>query len=136
MYIVAVIRFMWISDVIFFFLMIRRPPRSTRTDTLFPYTTLFRSREAKPSDRCNPLRNRFAEQDPGGNPDGKSCLGAQAGFGRRCPDISARGLSEPAVQGRSHPHPSLAVAYERPAEHVAGPREHGDRKSTRLNSSH
>src|SRR3546814_4862616 len=28
-----------------FFLMIRRPPRSTRTDTLFPYTTLFRSQE-------------------------------------------------------------------------------------------
>src|SRR3546814_11403099 len=27
----------------FFFLMIRRPPRYTRTDTLFPYTTLFRS---------------------------------------------------------------------------------------------
>src|SRR3546814_3565610 len=29
----------------FFFLMIRRPPRSTRTDTLFPYTTLFRSNQ-------------------------------------------------------------------------------------------
>src|SRR3546814_2682028 len=29
-----------------FFLMIRRPPRSTRTDTLFPYTTLFRSGDA------------------------------------------------------------------------------------------
>src|SRR3546814_7152076 len=29
-----------------FFLMIRRPPRSTRTDTLFPYTTLFRSDSA------------------------------------------------------------------------------------------
>src|SRR3546814_20639277 len=29
--------------------MIRRPPRSTRTDTLFPYTTLFRSREPPPS---------------------------------------------------------------------------------------
>src|SRR3546814_4862212 len=28
---------------VFFVLMIRRPPRSTRTDTLFPYTTLFRS---------------------------------------------------------------------------------------------
>src|SRR3546814_18073597 len=28
---------------VFFFLMIRRPPRSTRTDTLFPYTTLVRS---------------------------------------------------------------------------------------------
>src|SRR3546814_14726105 len=31
------------SVIFFFFLMIRRPPRSTRTDTLFPYTTLFRS---------------------------------------------------------------------------------------------
>src|SRR3546814_16101871 len=30
----------------FFFLRIRRPPRSTRTDTLFPYTTLFRSVES------------------------------------------------------------------------------------------
>src|SRR3546814_19528925 len=29
--------------VFFFLLMIRRPPRSTRTDTLYPYTTLFRS---------------------------------------------------------------------------------------------
>src|SRR3546814_11668907 len=29
--------------MVLFFLMIRRPPRSTRTDTLFPYTTLFRS---------------------------------------------------------------------------------------------
>src|SRR3546814_19616927 len=33
----------------FFFLMIRRPPRSTRTDTLFPYTTLFRSLVESPS---------------------------------------------------------------------------------------
>src|SRR3546814_20165071 len=31
------------SHLFVFFLMIRRPPRSTRTDTLFPYTTLFRS---------------------------------------------------------------------------------------------
>src|SRR3546814_16029430 len=31
--------------IFFFFLMIRRPPRSTRTDTLFPYTTLFRSEQ-------------------------------------------------------------------------------------------
>src|SRR3546814_7733565 len=30
--------------VVCFLLIIRRPPRSTRTDTLFPYTTLFRSR--------------------------------------------------------------------------------------------
>src|SRR3546814_2995688 len=32
-----------LSYIFVFFLMIRRPPRSTRTDTLFPYTTLFRS---------------------------------------------------------------------------------------------
>src|SRR3546814_15493866 len=32
----------------FFFLMMRRPPRSTRTDTLFPYTTLFRSHHDHP----------------------------------------------------------------------------------------
>src|SRR3546814_17925748 len=31
---------------LFCFLMIRRPPRSTRTDTLFPYTTLFRAEDA------------------------------------------------------------------------------------------
>src|SRR3546814_5486259 len=31
--------------------MIRRPPRSTRTDTLFPYTTLFRSRQARQEGR-------------------------------------------------------------------------------------
>src|SRR3546814_6920320 len=38
-----------------FFLMIRRPPRSTRTDTLFPYTTLFRSTGP---DRSAPARSR------------------------------------------------------------------------------
>src|SRR3546814_18116942 len=42
----------------FFFLMIRRPPRSTRTDTLFPYTTLFRSDagEADVGDAVQPLQ--------------------------------------------------------------------------------
>src|SRR3546814_4214203 len=44
----------------FFFLMIRRPPRSTRTDTLFPYTTLFRSRTGRAAARA---------ADPGGGPD-------------------------------------------------------------------
>src|SRR3546814_11157636 len=34
---------MFDSDIVCFFLIIRLPPRSTRTDTLFPYTTLFRS---------------------------------------------------------------------------------------------
>src|SRR3546814_16450694 len=41
-----------------FLLMIRRPPRSTRTDTLFPYTTLFRSADPRPeplsADRSSP----------------------------------------------------------------------------------
>src|SRR3546814_21044400 len=39
-----------------FFLMIRRPPRSTRTDTLFPYTTLFRSRLRNAPHRTLALR--------------------------------------------------------------------------------
>src|SRR3546814_3042644 len=39
-----------------FFLMIRRPPRSTRTDTLFPYTTLFRSDGAAHRDGRGPGR--------------------------------------------------------------------------------
>src|SRR3546814_7716066 len=33
--------------------MIRRPPRSTRTDTLFPYTTLFRSRGEEAAETCH-----------------------------------------------------------------------------------
>src|SRR3546814_11603231 len=41
------------SISVIFFLMIRRPPRSTRTDTLFPYTTLFRST----SRACLPIRH-------------------------------------------------------------------------------
>src|SRR3546814_10857049 len=36
------------ANLCLFFLMIRRPPRSTRTDTLFPYTTLFRSGWKRP----------------------------------------------------------------------------------------
>src|SRR3546814_14152270 len=36
-----------IGYILLFFLMIRRPPIATRTDTLFPYTTLFRSLDAK-----------------------------------------------------------------------------------------
>src|SRR3546814_15222679 len=43
----------------FFFLRIRRPPRSTRTDTLFPYTTLFRSGPRRsPVSRSPPRRRR------------------------------------------------------------------------------
>src|SRR3546814_19796572 len=48
--------------LLFCFLMIRRPPRSTRTDTLFPYTTLFRSR-AETSIEIHRLRDAV---EPGG----------------------------------------------------------------------
>src|SRR3546814_126236 len=44
----------------FFFLIIRRPPRSTRTDTLVPYTTLFRSLYG--SQGQDHLRQRFADR--------------------------------------------------------------------------
>src|SRR3546814_6618541 len=43
--------------------MIRRPPRSTRTDTLFPYTTLFRSRLS--AEHCADPRKRLDCEQPG-----------------------------------------------------------------------
>src|SRR3546814_16891525 len=45
----------------FFFVMIRRPPRSTRTDTLFPYTTLFRSRIAIDGPAIAAIARSFAK---------------------------------------------------------------------------
>src|SRR3546814_18489765 len=51
-----------------FFLIIRRPPRSTRTDTLFPYTTLFRSRDREVLSRAAPdavLIQRLGDDDLG-----------------------------------------------------------------------
>src|SRR3546814_6287536 len=52
--------------VLFFFLMIRRPPRSTRTDTLFPYTTLFRSCSAMGMDRRHGAVSQAGVHAPGG----------------------------------------------------------------------
>src|SRR2546422_10672849 len=80
---------------VFFFLMIRRPPRST----LFPYTTLFRSRETG-NGRGGVRRPRVA----GGDRDREYRIQQQHG--------------PPRVQGESHRW------------------NDGDRKSTRLNSSH
>src|SRR3546814_17985446 len=51
--------------VVFFFLMIRRPPRSTRTDTLFPYTTLFRSRRRRSPPGAVPDRTARRRRPPG-----------------------------------------------------------------------
>src|SRR3546814_20556926 len=48
-----------------FFLMFRRPPRSTRTDTLFPYTTLFRSGERDTAARPVAFRDKAASHAVG-----------------------------------------------------------------------
>src|SRR3546814_1836690 len=45
--------------------MIRRPPRSTRTDTLFPYTTLFRSAGTRPSPSCRHVQEWTVLHVPG-----------------------------------------------------------------------
>src|SRR3712207_7681700 len=76
----------WVHALIFFFLMIRRPPRST----LFPYTTLFRSRLP---------RARPAAQPPGGD------QGAPAGAGvrpRGARALHARGADGGAALARAH----------------------------------
>src|SRR3546814_2872967 len=54
---------------LFFFLMIRRPPRSTRTDTLFPYTTLFRSRGGRARSASVSDRPRSSGRPFGANAD-------------------------------------------------------------------
>src|SRR3546814_1988951 len=108
-----------------FFLMIRRPPRSTRTDTLFPYTTLFRSHPADQERRrafdrrhLRPFHNaagkrtrdlrRGAEApvaaDPGNGPDVRDRLQPLSRVRRGdCPGRHRRLLSVPA---RSEEHPS------------------------------
>src|SRR3546814_19037008 len=74
--------------LVVFFLMIRRPPRSTRTDTLFPYTTLFRS--TGPSSSAWPVHATHC-----------------CGF-RRQPSIicSRRSAYLPPTAGRSEEHTS------------------------------
>src|SRR3546814_16703048 len=93
--------------IYFFFLMIRRPPRSTRTDTLFPYTTLFRSACAALWSRSDDLRS----------------VALRAGAGEE----AWRAQERRAVQA--------ARAAARTGA-SAQPPEGEDRKSTRLNSSH
>src|SRR3546814_3678431 len=63
----------------FFFLMIRRPPRSTRTDTPFPYTTLFRSIATQPARDVGIDKDKIpdvlqkAVEDPYRRPPVRSC---------------------------------------------------------------
>src|SRR3546814_14169691 len=58
---------------IFFFLMERRPPRSTRTDTLFPYTTLFRSVELVAAERFSAPGDHNSPSDRCSGNSGTSC---------------------------------------------------------------
>src|SRR3546814_19078300 len=96
----------------FVFLMIRRPPRSTRTDTLFPYTTLFRSNGYTEDDRLPALSGRL--------------MPAQSSI------IVTRPLS-PAEQEAQGWTSTVTCADTRRLLHYF---RLLDRKSTRLNSSH
>src|SRR3546814_5797994 len=121
----------------FFFLMIRRPPRSTRTDTLFPYTTLFRSHGREPSrDRGGrPLGGQEGEADGTGHVRQDRRLRGRAGRRRRA---ARRGRTAESLRdgvrrtagGRGGGALSAAGGC------VAGGVFRRDRKSTRLNSSH
>src|SRR3546814_20302361 len=101
----------------FVFLMIRRPPRSTRTDTLLPYTTLFRSAvllRAHDGNAPDDLEaGRRAVEEEGGQALARVVGGAQHG------DEVLGGVGagdEPLVPIE---HPGVAVAL-RAAQHEAG----------------
>src|SRR3546814_6997960 len=121
-----------------FFLMIRRPPRSTRTYTLFPYTTLFRS--AEHGDDGEQQRDERDRADPG----------QKAGFIPFIPPSldqpfageksSQKGNAE-IDQHRLGDGPEADIdnaALQPEQRRQKGEEESGvkDRKSTRLNSSH
>src|SRR3546814_5271080 len=105
--------------------MIRRPPRSTRTDTLFPYTTLFRSRGAPTGDDGADIPSSTSRKE----------LAART---RSIPSTASRRLVLVFDQQRCRPvgDPFQAGALKG-GDHVRVDLRLGlDRKSTRLNSSH
>src|SRR3546814_7380608 len=106
--------------------MIRRPPRSTRTDTLFPYTTLFRSTGAdEPTDALQGLFQRH--HWPSGN-DVLSGSGARPYLAIGRDKVEDRGLPR-------HLANSVQPFRIGTNENIAA-NAISDRKSTRLNSSH
>src|SRR3546814_20804201 len=110
--------------------MIRRPPRSTRTDTLFPYTTLFRSCLEDPGDRVRVVGRKLRIE---GLEIGQQALraGEVGKVGRRL-----AGEHRVALQPEFLRQLYLAVPVGalHQAHHEAA--LVADRKSTRLNSSH
>src|SRR3546814_3795868 len=122
----------------FFFLMIRRPPRSTRTDTLFPYTTLFRSpvvganaRQDWPSgwvqhrsirlDQLVAQANRYSGKPIILDDNATAALIASGRFQINKTDVFVERIAESL---------KLRISYRDDGIHLR------DRKSTRLNSSH
>src|SRR3546814_1651344 len=83
--------------------MIRRPPRSTRTDTLFPYTTLFRS-----AGRAAVRRPVAAQAGPpaGQGHERRAAAGAHAARGRFFRQILFQPHGEEGLFGRSEEHTS------------------------------
>src|SRR3546814_5481041 len=113
----------------FFFLMIRRPPRSTRTDTLFPYTTLFRSTRA-PTDLVEATRNPVSQQVAGGRqtPEAIEHIASPFPGGTDSPTIST------CIQKSKRTNGGFRISPDEiPCASLVPGR---DRKSTRLNSSH
>src|SRR3546814_5243234 len=84
---------------IFFFLMIRLPPSSTRTDTLFPDTTLFRSRRGRPLVRPDPQFQRAGDLAVRAAAEHHAQRAARA-------DAPARTQRGKARRGRSEEHTS------------------------------
>src|SRR3546814_1145493 len=116
----------------FFFLMIRRPPRSTRTDTLFPYTTLFRSAShgQRPAIFYTNGYDVWLWDDAGGYPPRK-LFGFYSKDSLEYLVVFQRGSSGGRVLdpfAGSGPTSFNLIEQQRP--YLA------DRKSTRLNSSH
>src|SRR3546814_15109117 len=109
--------------------MIRPPPRLTRTDTLFPYTTLFRSREVRPGDngQLGPDRSGGVPAFPNVR---KTVLRAKPGANVSQMHYARRGIITPEME---YVATRENLGRERLAEYV---RDGQDRKSTRLNSSH
>src|SRR3546814_2796959 len=67
--------------------MIRRPPRSTRTDTLFPYTTLFRSTPDSATDADAPLISGDTSAFPLASPLALPSTAAEAIAGAHAPAV-------------------------------------------------
>src|SRR3546814_10174790 len=91
-----------------FFLMIRRPPRSTRTDTLFPYTALFGSPGPSQPRACSTLPKAPPHTCVQGRPESRmtrTMPPIQAPAAPCSRRISSRDLS-PARPGRSEEHTS------------------------------